>query len=129
MRQGPIMIADRGNDIRKKIKGYLIGAAIPQIRLSPIYESRNYEELIQQIKEHDSSLTILSYELPGLKGFEGIEELQGDYPKTKLFLIGDDFMSDTPLELRAHRKRIDCLTTPFSFQSFDRIIMRLFGYS
>lgn len=93
--------------------------------VSVVGEAANGKEAVERIREKRPDVVFLDVQMPGMDGFDVIEELSGDFPPAVVFVTAHDDYAIRAFEVEA----IDYLLKPFDGprlrQAIDRVRRQL----
>lgn len=106
------MIADDEQPARKKLISFLKS----EKEIDQILEAGNGRETVEIIRTNFPDLVFLDIQMPGLNGFQVIEEIGADKMPPTIFVTAFDQYALNAFEVNA----VDYLLKPFDKERFDR---------
>jgi two-component system, LytTR family, response regulator len=107
-----ILVADDEQPARKKLISFINNSG----RACEIHEATNGIEAVEKISELKPSLIFLDIQMPGMTGFEVIENIGVDYMPFVIFVTAFDQYALDAFEVNA----IDYLLKPFDHERFQK---------
>jgi two-component system LytT family response regulator len=115
-----VLIADDEAPARRLVRSYLGGHEDVEV----VGEAENGLEVVDAVRSLEPQLVVLDIQMPGMTGFEAIEEIGVDHMPAVIFATAYDEFALRAFDVHA----VDYLLKPFSRERFDRAFERATGH-